>query len=60
PQAAFLDDVWRLDLRRATWQQLQPQGEALPKISRFQAVAVGDTHILIHHHRSEAEVLVLD
>jgi hypothetical protein len=30
----FLNDLWRLDLRTLTWQQLQPQGEAMPHISR--------------------------
>ena len=35
------------------------QGEALPAISRFQAVAVG-SEIYIHTHRSLQDVLVLD
>jgi hypothetical protein len=35
------------------------QGEALPAISRFQAVAVG-SKVYIHTHRSLEDILVLD
>lgn len=41
PQSQFLNDVWRLDLRTGTWQEVTPQGEAMPRISRWAAVARG-------------------
>ncbi|KAK9807704.1 hypothetical protein WJX72_006635 [[Myrmecia] bisecta] len=56
---AFLDDIWRLDLQDYSWQQVKPEGEALPAISRFQAAAVSQK-IYIHTHRSIDDILVLD
>lgn len=55
----ILGDIWRLDLRSYTWEQVTPQGEALQPISRFQAVAVGPK-IFIHNHRSIEDIHVLD
>lgn len=37
----------------------QVQGEEMPKISRFQAQAIG-SRIYIHTHRSLQDILVLD
>ncbi len=39
PQSQFLNDVWRLDLRTGTWQEVTPQGESMPRISRWAARA---------------------
>ncbi|CAL8464640.1 g4175 [Coccomyxa elongata] len=55
----ILSDLWRLNLSTYQWTQIKPQGEELPAISRFQAVALG-SKIYIHTHRSLQDILVLD
>eukprot|EP00898_Chlorokybus_atmophyticus_P001356 jgi/Chlat1/2220/Chrsp17S02544 len=55
----FLDDVWTLDLHSYKWRRVHLQGSQMPRISRFQAVAVGDK-IYIHNHRSLESVCILD
>lgn len=40
PDAAFLNDIWRLDVRTMGWSQVQPQGEELPRISRWVTLCV--------------------
>lgn len=56
----FLSDIWALDLASREWRQVQlnQQGEQLPPISRFQAVAMGDD-IYIHTHRNTQDILKL-
>jgi len=58
-EAAFLGDVWRLDTRTWAWSRATPQGEPLPRISRFQAAAVGST-VYVHHHRCSDHILAMD
>ncbi|KAK9839199.1 hypothetical protein WJX81_000851 [Elliptochloris bilobata] len=55
----ILADLWALDLSTWAWRQVQPQGEAMPVISRFQAVVIGPS-VYIHTHRSLLDILVLD
>eukprot|EP00878_Enallax_costatus_P003843 GHUV01004059.1.p1 GENE.GHUV01004059.1~~GHUV01004059.1.p1 ORF type:complete len:362 (+),score=97.55 GHUV01004059.1:149-1234(+) len=57
--AAFLGDVWTLDLSSWAWEEVQLAGEPLQGISRFQAVAVGEK-IYVHTHRTEDHILVID
>lgn len=60
---AFLDDVWRLDTRDWSWAEVAPASRSPlfgGGVSRHQAVAVGDGKIVIHTHRTDDHVLMLD
>ncbi|EFJ43778.1 hypothetical protein VOLCADRAFT_106727 [Volvox carteri f. nagariensis] len=60
----FLNDVWALDLRSCSWRrvQLEPaaEGQELPPISRFALAALPDGRLVLHTHRCDDHVLVLN
>ncbi|GLI65268.1 hypothetical protein VaNZ11_008758 [Volvox africanus] len=61
----FLNDVWVLDLQSNRWTQVEVEagqegGEELARISRFTMLALSDGRLLLHTHRCDDHVLLLD
>ncbi|GIL56650.1 hypothetical protein Vafri_11982 [Volvox africanus] len=61
----FLNDVWVLDLRSNRWRQVEVEagqegGGELARISRFAMLALSDGRLLLHTHRCDDHVLLLD
>ncbi|GIL76905.1 hypothetical protein Vretimale_8628 [Volvox reticuliferus] len=62
----FLNDVWVLDLGSSRWTQVEVEegkeggGEELAGISRFTMLALPDGRLLLHTHRCDDHVLLLD